>query len=82
MKQEEVVIYLNEEDEKVYVKVKEGFETHFQLQNLAGRVLQEEINYKSLHDFDLSGLSDGIYFVIVNQDDVIKSKKIVKGYHP
>ncbi len=82
MNNEEVVIFLNEPDDKVYVKVKEGFETSFQLQNLSGKIIQEAVHYKSLHDFDLSGLADGIYFVIVHQDDVIKSKKIVKGYHP
>lgn len=77
-----VTIYLNEADDKVYVKVPGGIKTHFSLQNLAGKILQEETHEKELHDFDLTGLSEGIYFVIVNQNDVIKSKKIVKGYHP
>lgn len=79
---QDIIIFLNEEDEKVYVKVPAGFETRFELQNLAGKLISEAIHDKTLHDFDLSGLPEGIYFVIVNQDDVIKSKKIVKGYHP
>lgn len=78
----QVVIYMNEEDEKVYVKVPPGFETRFELQNLAGKLISEDVHSKTLHDFDLAGLPDGIYFVIVNQDEVIRSKKIVKGYHP
>ena len=76
---DQLVIYYNEPDEKVYVKVPAGFETHFQLSNLAGKTLQEDTHTKSLHDFDLADLPDGIYFVIVNQDDVIRSKKIFKG---
>ncbi len=82
MKDSDIVIFLNEPDEKVYVKVPAGFETHFQLQNLAGKILQEAIHDKPLQDFELNNLPDGNYFVIVNQNDVIRSKKIVKGYHP
>ncbi len=79
---DQVIIFLNEEDDKVYVKVPEGSETRFELQNLAGKLISEAVHNKGLHDFDLTGLPDGIYFVIVNQDDRIRSKKIVKGYHP
>ncbi len=82
MNKDEVVIYLNEPDGKVYVKVPEGYETLFQLQNLSGKIIEEEINNKALHDFELAGLPDGNYFVIVKQGDIIRSKKIVKGYHP
>ncbi|NBA88562.1 T9SS type A sorting domain-containing protein [Emticicia sp. CRIBPO] len=82
MKREDVIIYLNEEDEKIYVKVPKGIETHFQLQNLAGKIIQEAIHFDALHDFDLSGLPEGNYFVIVNQDERISTKKIIKGYHP
>lgn len=82
MEQNEVVIYLNEEDAKVYVKVPPGIETHFQLQDLPGKVLQEAVHEKGIHDFDLDGLEDGNYFVIVNQDEYIRSKKIVLGYQP
>jgi fructose 1,6-bisphosphatase len=57
-------------------------ETHYQLQNLSGKILQEAVHDKNLHDFDLTGLKDGIYFVMVSQNGVIKSKKIIKGYHP
>ncbi len=78
MKKENVVIYQNLEDEKVYVKVPPGVDTLFQLSNLAGKILQEEIHQKQLHDFDLAGLPEGVYFVIVNQDEVIRSKKIIK----
>ncbi len=79
---EQVVIFLNEEDEKVYVKVPTGLETRFELQNLAGKLIADAVHDKGLHDFDLTGLPDGIYFVLVHQDDIIRSKKIVKGYHP
>jgi hypothetical protein len=82
MKLDDVVIYLNEEDLKVYVKVPAGIETLFQLQDLPGKILQEAVHDKGLHDFDLTGLKDGNYFVIVNQDDSIRSKKIVLGYQP
>jgi hypothetical protein len=82
MKLDDVVIYLNEEDLMVYVKVPKGFQTLFQLQDLPGKILQEAIHNKGLHDFDLTGLKDGNYFVIVNQDDSIRSKKIVLGYQP
>jgi hypothetical protein len=82
MSDSDIVIFMNEADEKVYVKVPAGFETHFQLQNLAGKVLEEAVHDKSLHDFELNLLPDGPYFVIVNQNDVIRSKKIVKGYQP
>jgi hypothetical protein len=82
MKKEDVIIYLNEEDDKIYIKVPKGIETHFQLQNLSGKIIQEAIHFESLQDFDLTGLPEGIYFVIVNQDEKISSKKIVKGYHP
>jgi hypothetical protein len=82
MGREQVVIFMNEEDDKVYVKVPAGISTRFELQNLAGRLLSESIHDKGLHDFDLSGLPEGIYFVLVNQNDKISSKKIVKGYHP
>jgi hypothetical protein len=82
MKKEDVVIYLNEADEKVYVKVEPGIETLFQLQNLSGKIIQEEVHFKSLHDFDLSGLPEGNYFVIVRREEFIRSKKIVKGYQP
>ena len=82
MTQDDFVIYLNEEDDKVYVKVPTGKATLFQLQNLAGRILQEAVHEKGLHDFDLSGLPDGNYFVIVNQEDFIRSKKIIIGYQP
>jgi uncharacterized protein (DUF1501 family) len=82
MKKEEIIIYLNEPDDKVYVKVPEGYDTHFQLQNLSGKIIAEAVHSKALHDFDLTGLADGPYFVIVNQQDFIRSKKIVKGYHP
>ena len=78
MKKENVVIYQNLEDERVYVKVPPGVDTLFQLSNLAGKILQEEIHQKQLHDFDLAGLPEGVYFVIVNQDEVIRSKKIIK----
>ncbi len=77
-----VTIFLNAEDDKVYVKVPPGIETRFELQNLAGKLIAAEVHNKALHDFDLTGLPDGIYFVIVNQNDQIRSKKIVKGYHP
>jgi hypothetical protein len=40
--------------------------------------LQEETHTRALHDFDLAGLPEGIYFVLVNQNEVIRSKKIVK----
>jgi hypothetical protein len=79
MRKDDLVIFYNEADEKVYIKVSAGVETQFQLQNLAGKVLQEDIHKKSLHDFDLSGLPEGNYFIIVNQDDVIRSKKITKS---
>lgn len=82
MRKDDFVIYLNEEDEKVYVKVPAGPETHFQLQNLPGKILQEDFHSKGLHDFDLAGLEDGNYFVIVNQEEFIRSKKITIGYHP
>jgi hypothetical protein len=82
MKLDDVVIYLNEEDAKVYVKVPVGKETLFQLQDLPGKILQEAIHSKGLHDFDLTGLKDGNYFVIVNQNEGIRSKKIVIGYQP
>lgn len=76
---DQLVIYYNEPDEKVYVKVPAGVETHFQLSNLSGKILHEDTHFNALHDFDLSDLPEGIYFVIVNQDDVIRSKKIIKG---
>ncbi len=79
MKKDEFVIYYNIPDEKVYVKVNPGMETHFQLSNLAGKILEESIHEKSLHDFDLSTYPDGIYFVLVTQDDMIRSKKVIKG---
>lgn len=79
MRKDDLVIFYNEADEKVYIKVPAGFETHFMLQNLAGKVLQEAIHEKSLHDFDLAGLPEGNYFIMVNQDDVIRSKKIIKS---
>jgi hypothetical protein len=79
MTKDELVIFYNEPDEKVYVKVPAGLETHYQLSNLSGKILQEAIHEKAFHDFDLSGLPEGIYFVIVNQDDVIRSKKIIKN---
>lgn len=79
MRKDDLVIFYNEPDEKVYVKVPHGYETHYQLSNLAGKILQEEVHTKALHDFDLAGLPEGIYFVIVNQDDVIRSKKIIKN---
>lgn len=79
MGKDELVIYYNEPDEKVYVKVPPGYETQYQLSNLSGKILQEAIHEKALHDFDLSGLPEGIYFVIVNQDDVIRSKKIIRN---
>ena len=82
MSTKDFIIYENREDAKVYIKVPKGIETYFQLQNLPGKVLQESLHDKGLHDFDLSGLPDGNYFVVVNQEDVIKSKKIVIGYHP
>jgi hypothetical protein len=78
MKKDAIVIYPNAEDEKVYVKVPPGIETIFQLSNLAGKILQEETHTRALHDFDLAGLPEGIYFVLVNQNEVIRSKKIVK----
>ena len=80
MSKDELVIYYNEPDEKVYVKVPAGMETHYQLSNLSGKILQEDTHEKALHDFDLAELPEGVYFVIVNQDDVIRSKKIVKEY--
>jgi len=79
---DEITIFLNEQDDKVYVRVPDNRETHYELQNLSGRILQEATHTKNLHDFDLTGLDDGIYFVIVNRGDLIRSKKIVKGYHP
>lgn len=82
MTKNDFVIYLNEEDAKVYIKVPSGIETHFQLQDLPGKVLQEAVHDKGIHDFDLDGLVDGNYFVIVNQDEYIRSKKIILGYHP
>jgi hypothetical protein len=82
MNKNEFVIYLNEEDAKVYVKVPPGIETSYQLQNLPGKILQEAVHDKGIHDFDLEGLPDGNYFVIVNQDEFIRSKKIILGYHP
>ncbi len=78
-KKDEFVIYYNIPDEKVYVKVTPGSETHFQLSNLSGKILEESTHDKSLHDFDLSGYQDGIYFVLVTQDDMIRSKKVIKG---
>jgi uncharacterized linocin/CFP29 family protein len=80
MKKEDIAIYLNEADAKVYVKVPSGIETLFQLQNLPGKILQEAVHDKGIHDFDLAGLPDGNYFIIVNHDDYIRSKKIVLGY--
>ncbi|MFN3851286.1 MAG: T9SS type A sorting domain-containing protein [Spirosomataceae bacterium] len=77
MNKDSIVIFHNEPDDKVYVKVPEGYETHFQLSNLPGKILQEAVHSKSLHDFDLAGLPEGVYFVLVNQDDVIRSKKII-----
>ncbi|AWW00505.1 T9SS type A sorting domain-containing protein [Arcticibacterium luteifluviistationis] len=82
MIKDDVVIYLNEEDLKVYVKVEMDIETHFQLQDLPGKVLQEAVHDKGLHDFDLTGLKDGNYFVIVSQNGFIRSKKVVIGYQP
>jgi hypothetical protein len=82
MVKEQVIIFLNPEDEKVYVKVPAGIPTRFEFQNLAGKLISETVHDKGLHDFDISGLPDGIYFVIVNQNDKISSKKIIKGYHP
>jgi Secretion system C-terminal sorting domain len=79
---EDITIFYNLEDEKIYVRVPIAKETHYQLQNLPGKVLQEATHDKNLHDFDLSGLKDGIYFIIIEQEGLIKSKKIVKGYHP
>lgn len=79
MRKDDLVIFYNEPDEKIYVKVPPGYETHYQLSNLAGKILKEEVHTKALHDFDLAGLPEGIYFVIVNQDDVIRSKKIIKN---
>lgn len=80
MRKDQVVIYHNKEDEKIYVKVPEGIATHFQLQNLAGKVIAEDEHDKSLQDFDLTGLPEGNYFIIVNQDDVIRSKKVQIGF--
>jgi hypothetical protein len=82
MKEPQVIIYENEADEKVYIKVPAGYETLFQLQNLAGKIIQEAIHSQALHDFDLTGLAEGNYFIIVKQRDFIKSKKIIKGYQP
>jgi hypothetical protein len=79
---DEINIFYNWEDEKIYVKIPEPKPTHYQLQNLPGKILQEDTHDRGLHDFDLSGLKDGIYFVLVSQDNIIRSKKIVKGYHP
>lgn len=79
---DQVIIFLNQEDDKVYVKVPGGIETRFELQNLAGKLIAEAVHDKTLHDFDMTGLPEGIYFVLVNQDGKINSKKIVKGYHP
>lgn len=80
MNKDQVVIYHNFEDEKIYVKVPTDVPTHFQLQNLAGKIIDEAIHDKAFHDFDLTGLPEGNYFVIVNQDDVIRSKKIQIGF--
>lgn len=76
-----MVIYHNIEDEKIYVKVPAGIATHFQLQNLAGKIIAEAVHAEALQDFDLTGLPEGNYFVIVNQDDVIRSKKIQIGFN-
>jgi Secretion system C-terminal sorting domain len=76
MQKDEIVIFHNPEDEKIYVKVPKGIETHFQLQNLAGKILQEDTHANELHDFDLTGLPEGNYFVMINRNDVIRSKKI------
>lgn len=80
MRKDEVVIYHNKEDEKIYVKVPEGIATHYQLQNLAGKIISEATHDKALQDFDLTGLPEGNYFIIVSQDDVIRSKKIQIGF--
>lgn len=76
MSRQDVIIYHNEPDDKVYVKVQPGIDTYFQLQNLAGKVLQEAVHQSSMHDFDLTDLPEGIYFVLINQDERIYSKKI------
>lgn len=80
MKPQDVIIYHNREDDKIYVKVPAGVETHFQLQNLAGKIIAEEVHDKPIHDFDLTDLPEGNYFVLVNQNDIIRSKKITIGY--
>ncbi len=51
MQKDQVVIYHNMEDEKIYVKVPEGIATHFQFQNLAGKIIEEAVHDKSLQDF-------------------------------
>lgn len=79
---DDITIFLNEPDDKVYVRVPDDIETHYELQNLSGKILQEATHDKKLHDFDLTGLPEGIYFVLVNQGNLIRSKKIIKGYHP
>lgn len=79
---DDITIFYNLEDEKIYVRVPRPGMTHFQLQNLPGKILQEDTHENNLQDFDLSGLDDGIYFVIVSQENFIKSKKVIKGYHP
>ncbi|MDP5121538.1 MAG: T9SS type A sorting domain-containing protein [Spirosomaceae bacterium] len=81
MQKDQMVIYHNIEDEKIYVKVPEGVATHFQLQNLAGKIIAEAVHAEAFQDFDLTDLPEGNYFVIVNQDDVIRSKKIQIGFN-
>lgn len=72
---DDITIFLNEPDDKVYVRVPDDIETHYELQNLSGKILQEATHDKNLHDFDLTGLPEGIYFVLVNQGNLIRSKK-------
>lgn len=81
MRTEEVIIYYNEPDEKVYIKVRPGIETYYQLQNLSGKVLQEAHHTLPLHDFDLTGFPEGNYFVLVTQGEKLYSKKIRKEDH-
>jgi len=73
-----ISVYPNPANERIYIQSEGIYEASVVLADLAGRIIFEEHISQNTNSFDLSGLSNGIYILIIRNGDGSLIKKIIK----
>ncbi len=75
----DLAVYPNPADDKLFVKWNEGYFSEIRIFDAAGKLLyfENEAALENTHEIDVSDLSAGIYYVRINNEKGVATKKVI-----